>query len=147
MSYVPCNTWNGNKIFVLCAILAHNLTRELQMRHQERARNTTTKRLALWKFSRIDTLRKVVIQRAGRLIRPGSVLTSSLAANDSVRENLQRYLPNVRIVVYIFLSLCNTRVNHVLIPSLLCTDIVSPSRSFTLLPLRHMNGFPALRLL
>ncbi len=97
MSYVPCNTWNGNKIFMLCGIMAHNLTRELQMRHLDRERNTTMKRPALWKFSRIDTLRKVVIQRAGRLIRPGGVLTLSLAANDSVRENLQRYLPNIRI--------------------------------------------------
>lgn len=98
MSYVPCNTWNGNKIFMLSGILAHNLTRELQMRHLERQRGTTAKRPALWKFSRIDTLRKVVIQRAGRLIKPGGILTLSLAANDSVRENLQKYLPNIRIV-------------------------------------------------
>lgn len=98
MSYVPCNTRNGNKVFMLSGILAHNLTRELQMRHLERQRNTTTKRPALWKFSCIDTLRKVIIQRAGRLIRPGGTLTLSLAANDSVHENLEKYLPNIRIV-------------------------------------------------
>ncbi|MDC0434537.1 transposase [bacterium] len=44
MNYILCNTWNGNKVYMLSAILAHNLTRELQMHHHKRDRATTTKR-------------------------------------------------------------------------------------------------------
>ena len=93
MSYIPCNTWNGNKVFMLSAILAHNLTRELQMHHHERDRGTTTKRPSLWIFTQISTLRRNIIQRAGRLIRPDGTLTLSMAANDAVKNELARYLP------------------------------------------------------
>ncbi len=88
MSYVPCNSWNANKLFLLCNIVAHNLTRELQMRHRERDRNATVKRPALWKFSKIGTLRKLIIQRAGRLIRPQGILTLAMSNNPVVEENL-----------------------------------------------------------
>lgn len=94
MSYIPCTTWNGNKIFMLSAILAHNLARELQMRHNDKERGTTTKRPSLWKFTQIGTLRRNIIQRAGRLIRPDGVLTLSMAANDAVQKELMHYLPD-----------------------------------------------------
>lgn len=92
LSYIPCNTWNANKLYMLCNVMAHNLTKELQMRHRDRDRNTTSKRPALWKFSQIGTLRKRIIQRAGRLIRPNGKWTLSMAANDAVREEMMRYL-------------------------------------------------------
>ena len=79
LSYVPCNTWNANKVFLLCNVIAQNLTRELQMRYRERDRHTSVKRPALWEFSKISTLRKQIIQRAGRLIRPQGILTLSMA--------------------------------------------------------------------
>jgi len=44
MSYVPCNSWNANKLFLLSNVFAHNLTRELQMHYRERDRTTTVKR-------------------------------------------------------------------------------------------------------
>ncbi len=94
MSYVPCNSWNANKLFLLCNIVAHNLTRELQMRYRERDRNTTVKRPALWKFSKIGTLRKLIIQRAGRLIRPQGILTLSMSNNPAVEESILSYLPS-----------------------------------------------------
>ena len=93
MSYVPCNTWNANKLFLLSNVFAHNLTRELQMRYQERERNTTVKRPALWRFNKIGTLRKQIIQRAGRLIRPQGILTLSMASNDAVEDDILSYLP------------------------------------------------------
>lgn len=94
MSYVPCNSWNANKLFLLSNVFAHNLTRELQMRYRQRDRNTTVKRPALWKFSKIGTLRKQLIQRAGRLIRPQGVLTLSMASNVAVEELILSYLPS-----------------------------------------------------
>ena len=98
MNYIPCNTWNGNKVYMLSAILAHNLTRKLQMHHHERDRATTTKRPSLWRFAQIGTLRRNIIQRAGRLIRPDGTLTLSMAANDAVRDELARYLPADSVV-------------------------------------------------
>lgn len=93
LGYVPCNSWNANKVYLLCTVFAHNLTRELQMQYKARDRNTIRKRPALWKFTQIDTLRKRIIQRAGRLLRPQGVLTLSMAANDAVRDELMQYLP------------------------------------------------------
>ena len=93
MSYIPCNTWNANKLYMLCNVMAYNLTKELKMRHQDRDRNTTSKRPPLWKFLQIGTLRKRIIQRAGRLIRPDGVWTLSMAANDAVRDEMIQYLP------------------------------------------------------
>ena len=94
MSYVPCNSWNVNKLFLLSNVFAHNLTRELQIHYRERDRNTTVKRPALWKFSKIGTLRKQIIQRAGRLIPPQGVLTLSMANNTGVEEMILSYLPS-----------------------------------------------------
>lgn len=99
MSYIPCNTWNGNKVFMLSALMAHNLTRELQIRHHQRSRCTTTKRPSLWVFTQIGTLRRNIIQRAGRLIRPDGTLTLSMAANDAIESELARYLSTERFVV------------------------------------------------
>lgn len=92
LSYIPCNTWNANKLYMLCNLMAHNLTKELQMRHRDRDRNTTCKRPALWKFYQIATLRKRIIQRAGRLIRPKGEWTLSMASNDPVRDEIMQYL-------------------------------------------------------
>jgi len=94
MSYVPCNSWNANKLFLLSNVVAHNLTRELQMRYRERDRTTTVKRPALWAFSKIGTLRKQIIQRAGRLIRPQGILTLSMSNNLAVEETILSYLPS-----------------------------------------------------
>lgn len=92
LSYIPCNTWNANKLYMLCNVIAHNMTKELQMRYRDRDRYTTSKRPALWKFCQIGTLRKRIIQRAGRLIRPKGKWTLSMAANDAVREEMMQYL-------------------------------------------------------
>ena len=85
---MPTRTWVGNQIYLLSAVLAHNLGRELQMRTQAPSRATLEKRPALWEFARLDTLRRRLIQRAGRLIRPQGRLTLSMSANPAVRDEL-----------------------------------------------------------
>ena len=47
---------------------------------------------ALWDFEKLDTLRRRLIQRAGRLIRPQGRLTLSMNANDTVQDHLLHYL-------------------------------------------------------
>lgn len=86
MDYVPTRTWHGNQVYLLSAILAHNLTRELQMITRAPERSTRQKRPALWEFEQLDTLRRRIIQRAGRLIRPKGRLTLSMAANDATKK-------------------------------------------------------------
>ena len=81
MGYVPVKTLIGNQLYMFAGILAHNLSRELQMRLNPRERRTTAKRTALWCFREIETLRGTLIQRAGRIIRPAGKLVVSMNSN------------------------------------------------------------------
>ncbi|MGH8524812.1 MAG: IS1380 family transposase [Gammaproteobacteria bacterium] len=92
LDYVPTRTWVGNQIYLLSVLLAHNLGRELQMIAHPPSRTTLEKRPPLWEFTRLDTLRRRLIQRAGRLIRPHGQLTLSMAVNPTVRDELLHYL-------------------------------------------------------
>lgn len=92
MDYVPVRTWVGNQIYLLSAVLAHNLARELHMIAHPPSRATLEKRPALWDFTQLDTLRRRLIQRAGRLIRPQGQLTLSMSANRELRDQLLHYL-------------------------------------------------------
>ena len=88
MDYVPVNTRVGNQLYMFAGILAHNLTRELQIELTPRARGTTAKRAALWCFREIETLRRTLIQRAGRIIRPAGKLILSMNSNDKLENEL-----------------------------------------------------------
>jgi hypothetical protein len=92
MDYVPTRTWCGNQVYMLSAILAHNLSRELQMLTRVPERSTQQKRPALWEFEQLDTLRRRIIQRAGRLIRPKGKLTLSMAANEATQKEMLQIL-------------------------------------------------------
>jgi len=48
MAYVPTRTWIGNQLYLIAALMAHNLSRELQMMTQPAERTTGEKRPALW---------------------------------------------------------------------------------------------------
>ena len=92
MDYLPSRRWAGNKIYLICAILAHNLGRELQMAASEPQRGTTEKRSPLWIFEGLEMMRRKFLQRAGRLTRTNGVLTLTMSANRAVEQVLQRYL-------------------------------------------------------
>lgn len=92
LDYIPTRTWNGNKVYLLSTVLAHNLSRELQMAVKPPSRKTTAKRIALWPFERLNNLRLRIIQRAGRLIRPNGKITLSMNANKAVENELLHYL-------------------------------------------------------
>ncbi len=92
IDYVPTRTWVGNQIHLLSVLFAPNLVKELQMIAHPPSRATLEKRPALWDFTRLHTLRRRLIQRAGRLIRPQEQLTLSMSANPAVRDELLHYL-------------------------------------------------------
>ena len=92
MDYIPTRRQAGNRVFVLAAMLAHNLNREMQMMAGARQRNTTERRAPLWQFTQLGTLRRRLIQRAGRLTRPQGTLTLTMSANKAVKSELLHFL-------------------------------------------------------
>jgi len=89
---IPTKRLAGNQIFTLCAMMAHNLSRELQMLAAPSATRALPKRPAAWSFEKLDTLRHRIIQRAGRLTRPRGELTLTMSANHAVRNDLLHFL-------------------------------------------------------
>ena len=92
LDYIPTRRQAGNRVFVLAAMLAHNLNREMQMMAAEPQRNTTERRAPLWQFEQLGTLRRKLIQRAGRLTKPQGMLTLTMNANPTVKSQLLHYL-------------------------------------------------------
>lgn len=92
MEYVAVRSLCGNQAYLAAAILAHNLNRELQMLTREPDRRTTDNRAALWIFQELKTVRRTLLQRAGRLTRPNGRLTLTLSANAALREQLLAWL-------------------------------------------------------
>lgn len=93
MEYIPARRWNANKLYLLANVMAHNLGRELQMEILPKPKRATRKRAALWRFEGWESLRRNMIQRAGRLIRPQGRLTLSLNLSEHVRSYFQKFLP------------------------------------------------------
>ena len=94
--YVPVRTLCGNQTYLLAGLFAYNLIRELHMQTTEPSRRTTAKRASLWVFERIDTLRKPLIQRAGRLTRPEGALTLTISANAWIKNRLLQTLGSIQ---------------------------------------------------
>jgi hypothetical protein len=92
LDYVPVKSLNGNKLYLLSAMLTHNLHHEVQMDTKTRERGTTEKRAALWKFEKLSVFRKKILQRAGRLIRPQGRLTLVMANIAAIKTEMLDYM-------------------------------------------------------
>jgi len=92
MDYIPTRRWAANRLYVLAAVMAHNLTRELQMQTMSPELRNTAKRTALWAFEKLSTIRNTLIRRAGRLTRPAGRLVLTLSTNQAVQSGIERYL-------------------------------------------------------
>lgn len=97
LAVIPTRRLEGNQLYTLCAMMAHNLSRELQMLAAPRRRRAMAKRPAAWTFETLDTLRHRLIQRAGRFTRPQGELTLTLSANKTVRKDLLHFLDCIEI--------------------------------------------------
>jgi len=91
MAYIPCRRRCANEMWLLGAMLAHNLGRELQLAAQPEPRTATMKRTVLWVFESLHTLRRNLIQRAARLTRPQGKWRLTLPDIPSLREAILRY--------------------------------------------------------
>ena len=82
----------GNQLFSLAGMLAHNLSRELQMSTRPADRGDLAKRPARWQFDSLGTIRQHLLHNAGTLTRPQGELTLTMNANDAISDALTRYL-------------------------------------------------------
>jgi hypothetical protein len=96
LDYVAVRRLHGNHLYMMSAVLAHNLLRELHMLVHARQRRTTEKRAALWEFTEANTLRRNLLQRAGRITWPAGVLTMTMNANPVVKHDLLLYLDRLQ---------------------------------------------------
>ncbi len=97
LDVIPSRCLAGNQIFTLCSMMAHNLSKEIQMLAAPAARRAQPKRPAAWNFRTLDTLRHRFIQRAGRLTRPKGDLTLTMSANQAVRKDLLHFIDVVKM--------------------------------------------------
>jgi hypothetical protein len=96
LDYIPVRGLYGNQTYLLAGLFAHNLIRELQMQTKKPCRHTTAKRTALWVFEKVDTIRKTLIQRAGRFTRPQNALTLTVSANKWIEKRFMRMLDSIK---------------------------------------------------
>ena len=92
MDYIAVRRLSGNQLYLMTAILAHNLTRELQMRTESKTRGTTERRNPAWHFEQLATLRHHILQRAGRFTCPQGKLTLTITDNPALRRDLMHFL-------------------------------------------------------
>jgi len=88
MDYIPVRTRAGNETYLLASLFAFNLMRELQMQASPPQRSTNPKRAARWVFERVDTIRCIWLQRAGRLTTPAGKLTLTFCAGKQLKERI-----------------------------------------------------------
>ena len=94
IDYLPCWKEAGNRVFMLCNILAHNLSRELQIQNEKPQRKADdAKRPCLWLVESLSTLRKNVITKAGRITRPGGILTLTIPKDGVIEKMIRRFAP------------------------------------------------------
>jgi hypothetical protein len=96
LDVIPCKRLVSNQVFTLCSLMAHNLSREIQMLTAKPPHRAQPKRPAAWRFQRLDTIRHRIIQRAGRLTRPSGELTLTMSANQAVRKDLLHFLDTLQ---------------------------------------------------
>lgn len=82
----------SNQVFTLLGMIAHNLSRELQMVAHPAQRSTSTRRASLWRFDSLGTIRQRLLHKAGSLTRPQGALTLTLNANETIEKEIRHYL-------------------------------------------------------
>jgi hypothetical protein len=92
MDYVPVRSRVGNQMWLTASILTHNLNRELHMSAHGPVRRCDPKRAAHWIFPQVESVRRRLLQRAGRLTRPNGNLMLTMQANTAVRDELLHHL-------------------------------------------------------
>jgi hypothetical protein len=91
LGYVPCRRLHANQTWLLGAMMAHNLGRELQMEQTPPPRELGVKRTARWVFAELGTLRRTVLHQVGRLTRPQGSWTLTLPDIPALRAAFEGF--------------------------------------------------------
>jgi hypothetical protein len=89
MGYIPFKRLIPNQFFLFSCVLAHNLTRELQMTIMPKLRGTNFKRTSWWVFQQMQTIRRNMIARAGRFTKPNDKLTLTVSGDKKVEKEFR----------------------------------------------------------
>lgn len=93
MEYLPSKRRCGNQLYLASCVLAHTLSREMQMlTTAPRQSVNTPKRTCFWPVQKIDTLRKSLIHQAARLTRPAGRLVLTMSRSLPIQRDFMRTL-------------------------------------------------------
>ena len=92
LDIIPCKRLSSNQVFTLASMMAHNLSREMQMLAHPAATRAKPKRPTAWTFKKLSTIRHQIIQRAGRLTRPQGKLLLTMSKNRAVKKDLFHFM-------------------------------------------------------
>jgi len=92
LGLIPTKSCVGNQTFTVCGMLAHNLTRELQMRVEPNPKRAQHRGGSLWRFLELGTIRQRFIHCAGILRRPQGRLALRIQATGALRTEMVAYL-------------------------------------------------------
>ncbi len=96
MDYIPVKTLIGNQLYLCATVVAHYLSRGLQMETRKPCRGLTEKRSPFWIFQEADMIRRHLIYRAGRLTKPQGKLKLTMSGNDATKKTFCFYLDALR---------------------------------------------------
>jgi len=97
MDYIPSRQKRANEIFMLAAVYAHNLLRTMQMTGVPPIRTRAWKRPACWAFEKAQTIRSLILLRAGRLSKPGNRKTLTVSGDHVVAQKFTGKIEQMRI--------------------------------------------------
>jgi len=92
---IVARTRVANEVFTLAGLLAHNLTRELQIGAVPRSRESGLSRSTFWAFQSLRTLRHRLLHRPGLLVAPGGRLTLRVDEDPTVQRAFETFLSYV----------------------------------------------------
>ena len=98
LDYIPTRRRVGNEIWMLSAVMAHNLSHEIQMRSLKRTVMTSPKRACRYIFEKLGTLRHRLVQKAGRFTRPNGVLTLTLSGNKAIADEISNFIDAAAVI-------------------------------------------------
>ena len=96
MEYIPCKRRVANQLYLVCCMLAHNVSRELQLRAAPVRRPTTPTRSSIFELETLGTIRDRLLRRAGRLTNPRRELTLTIGASGAAREEFEHLLEHLQ---------------------------------------------------
>ena len=92
MGYIPVRRRCGNETYLLASLFAFNLIRDLQMQLEPPQRTTTRKRSALWAFEQVETVRRTILQRAGRISNQSGKLVLTFCSGKNLKQRVLQIL-------------------------------------------------------